>query len=172
MAKNQDSNELYGSEPPRQPSRFDAGTGQGTSSGPPDDVEFQDRPVLDGSTLSDASEAQVRNPHRGQADPGSETKQEPLNTGSSLIWLIAANLAAVALTAWLLFLFPWNPVLSSVGVLFVILGLVAMLIIRRLRMRRQRKLRVEALILLVIWIVPFGCGLAILFTSLYQYLPS
>lgn len=54
---------------PHKATGRDAGTGQGTSSGPPD-TETQDRPVLDGSTESDAAERETVNPRRGMEDPG------------------------------------------------------------------------------------------------------
>lgn len=56
--------------PVREPSRFDAGDGQGTSSGPPKDVDVQERPILDGSTEPDTVEREVENPRRGMEDPG------------------------------------------------------------------------------------------------------
>lgn len=53
---------------PREATDTDAGTGQGTSSGPPEG-ETQDRPVLDGSTLTDEEEKQVEDPRKGMSDP-------------------------------------------------------------------------------------------------------
>lgn len=55
-------------EEPHAASRFDAGTGQGTVSGPPPG-ETQDRPILDGSTEGGEAERGTVNPHRGRADP-------------------------------------------------------------------------------------------------------
>ena len=56
-------------ETPHEATRFDAGNGQGTVSGPPDG-ETQDRPILDGSTQGAAAEREVDNPRRGMEDPG------------------------------------------------------------------------------------------------------
>lgn len=53
----------------RDSDHHDAGDGQGTVSGPPAG-EVQDRPVLDGSTMSDEAERSVDNPRRGMEDPG------------------------------------------------------------------------------------------------------
>lgn len=53
---------------PHPASATDAGSGQGTVSGPPHG-KTQDRPVLDGSTQSRESEREVDNPWRGVYDP-------------------------------------------------------------------------------------------------------
>ncbi len=55
--------------------RYDAGDGQGTVSGPPYGRATQDRPVLDGSTLSREEEREVVNPWRGIYDP--ELRRHP-----------------------------------------------------------------------------------------------
>ncbi|MBL5973105.1 MAG: hypothetical protein D3X82_04820 [Candidatus Leucobacter sulfamidivorax] len=55
--------------------RYDAGDGQGTVSGPPYGTATQDRPVLDGSTLSPEEERGVVNPWRGIYDP--ELRRHP-----------------------------------------------------------------------------------------------
>ena len=54
---------------PHRATEHDAGTGQGTVSDLPEGVT-QDRPVLDGSTESDAAERATVNPRRGMQDPG------------------------------------------------------------------------------------------------------
>lgn len=53
---------------PHDPTRTDAGNGRGTVSGPPKG-KTQDRPIMDGSTLSDEEEREVDNPYRGMSDP-------------------------------------------------------------------------------------------------------
>lgn len=56
------------SDEPREATETDAGSGQGTVTGPPKG-ETQNRPILDGSTMSDEQEKEVEDPRKGMTDP-------------------------------------------------------------------------------------------------------
>lgn len=69
-AKDETNREEYLSaqDEPHEATEDDAGSGQGTVSGPPEG-ETQDRPILDGSTMSDEEEEKVEDPRKGMTDP-------------------------------------------------------------------------------------------------------
>ena len=141
-------------DPPHEASRFDAGTGQGTVSGPPTGVKFQERPILDGSTQSAEAEASVPNPYRGQTDPAQMHRQPALNDTGTQRWFIAGVVAFVLVGAALIALARWDPVWCSVGLAVGLIGLVGMLLVRVSRVERPLRLWLDALLLAIIWIVP------------------
>ncbi len=149
-------------EPPHPATRLDAGTGQGTVSGPPRDSEFQERPILDGSTQGAMTEASVPNPHRGQTDPALEWRQPAVNSASTNRWLFSGIIAFVVVAVVLFVLYPWDPVWCSIGIGFALVALLVMIGVRATRLRLKVRLRVEAALLALIWLVP----LAIIFTVL------
>lgn len=149
-------------DPPHGPSRFDAGTGQGTVTGPPKDTRFQERPILDGSTQSSAVEASVPNPYRGQDDPAQMKRQPALNSTNTNRWLFAAIVAYVLLAAALVALSRWDPVWCGIGLAVGLFGLVAMLIVRATGLRRPARLRVDAVLLAVVWLVPLAIILSVM----------
>ncbi|WP_449281279.1 hypothetical protein [Leucobacter sp.] len=150
---------------PHPATRFDAGTGQGTVTGPPHDIDHLDRPILDGSTMSDEAEASVPNPHRGQVDPALAHRQPALTNTSTTRWLVAAIVAAVVVSAALFALYPWNPLWCSIGIGFALVALLAMLAVRATKLSRPVRLRVEAVLLGAIWLVPLAIFIAVLATS-------
>lgn len=150
---------------PHEATRFDAGTGQGTVTGPPHDIAHLDRPILDGSTMSDEAEASVPNPHRGQVDPALAHRQPALTSTSTTRWLVAAIVAAVLVSAALFALYPWNPLWCSIGIGFALVALLAMLAVRATRLSRPARLRVEAALLGSIWVVPLAIFITVLATS-------
>lgn len=158
-------------EPPHEPSHFDAGNGQGTVTGPPYDEQFQERPILDGSTQNDHAEAAVPNPYRGMSDPAMIKRQPALNKAKSSRWLIASAIAAAVISVVLLALAPWSPLWSGVGVLIAVGGLLLMLVIRASKIKPKVRLRLEALLLGIVWAVPLAIALSILFTSADEIWP-
>lgn len=159
-----DSKERLLEESPELPhaaSRFDAGTGQGTVSGPSKDQAFQDRPILDGSTQGPAAEASVPNPHRGQSDPATIGRQPALNSTKTDRWLISSTLAAAVVTAVLL-LAQFDPVWSGVGIVVALVGLLAMLVVRISKLGRRPRLRTMAVLLAVTWLVPLAVIITIM----------
>lgn len=155
-------------ERPHGPSRFDAGTGQGTVSGPPKHTDLQERPILDGSTQSDAVEASVPNPYRGQADPAQMKRQPALNSTSTDRWLFAGMVAYVLLAIALVALSRWDAFWCGVGLAVGLLGLVAMLIVRATGIRRPLRLRIDAVLLTVIWLVPLAIILTVMISRADQ----
>lgn len=153
---------------PHGPTRFDAGNGQGTVFGPPYGEDLQERPILDGSTQSDAAEATVPNPYRGETDPAMLKRQPALNNTSSNRWLIASIVAAVILSAVLLLLARWSPMWCGIGVLVILVGLVLLLIVRVSGLPLRRRLRFEATLLGVICLVPLAVILSVLIGSAEQ----
>lgn len=158
-------------DPVRPPSRFDAGSGQGTVTGNPfKGMKYQEHPLLDGSTMSHEAEALVVNPHRGEESPARELKQEALTTASTTRYLMSGIVAAILITVALLFLLQWEPVLSGIGILVVLFGLFAMLIVRGTHRSRPTRLRIEASILTVMWVAPITLGIIALVRSLDEIL--
>lgn len=160
-----DSKERLLEESPELPhpaSRFDAGTGQGTVSGPSKDQAFQDRPILDGSTQDPAAEASVPNPHRGQSDPATIGRQPALNSTKTDRWLISSTVAAALVTAVLLLLAQFDPVWSGVGIVVALVGLLAMLVVRISKLGRRPRLRTMAVLLAVTWLVPLAVIITIM----------
>jgi len=158
-------------DPVRPPSRFDAGSGQGTATGNPfKGLKYQEHPLLDGSTMSHEAEALVVNPHRGEENPARELRQQALTTASTTRYLMSGIVAAILITAALLFLLQWEPVLSGIGILVVLFGLLGMLIVRGIHRPRPTRLRIEATILTVMWIVPITLGIIALVRSLDEIL--
>lgn len=147
---------------PHDATRFEAPAGHGTADGPPYGQEFQERPVLDGSTQSDEAEASVPNPHRGQADPATIARQPALNSTRSSRWLVASCVAAVILVLGLLLLARWEPVWCGVGVVVALVALVLMLVLRASRMEQRSKLRAAAVLMAVLWLVPLAVILSVL----------
>ncbi|WP_449278841.1 hypothetical protein [Leucobacter sp. GX24907] len=141
---------------PHPPGRYDAGTGQGTAANPPRGDDTQDRPILDGSTQSPIAEASVPNPYRGQADPALVSRQPALNTTRTNRWLYASMIAATIVTIALLVLARWNPVWCGVGVVVALVALLLMLIVRASGLGRRARLRVEALLMAVLWLGPLA----------------
>lgn len=152
-------------EPAHRATRFDAGTGQGTVSGPPYEYELQERPILDGSTMGPVTEASVPNPYRGQADPSAMHSQPALHTTNTNRWLFASVGAGAIVTTVLLLLLPWSPVWCSAGVAVTLVSLLLVLTVRASRLRRPARLRVEAALLWVIWLVPLAIIVTVLLTS-------
>lgn len=150
---------------PHTATRFDAGTGQGTSSGPPYGAAYQERPILDGSTMSPRAEASVPNPYRGQSDPGAVSHQPALNTTNTNRWLFASVIAGVIVVVVLLLLMPWSPVWCSVGVAVALVALLLALVVRVSRMPRPARLWAEAFLLAIIWIVPLIIILTVVISS-------
>lgn len=74
-AERHENTRLPQRDKPHPATRYDAGSGQGTVSGPPYGEATQDRPVLDGSTMSPEAERAVDNPWRGIYDP--ELRRHP-----------------------------------------------------------------------------------------------
>lgn len=154
-----DSAERLAEERPDVPhaaSRFEASNGAGTVSSPPRDSGLLEHPILDGSTQSAYAEATVPNPHRGQVDPALVTKQPALNSTNTSRWLIAATVATVVVTAVLLLLTQWNPVWCGVGIVVALVSLLVMLLVRASRMPPRPRLRIDALLMAVIWLVPLA----------------
>lgn len=149
---------------PHGPSRFDAGTGQGTVDGPPAEAELQERPILDGSTMSADAEASVPNPYRGQTDPAQMRRQPALNSTNTQRWLFAAIIAFVLVGAALVALAPWDPLWCGIGLAVGLLGLVGMLLVRVSGISRPARLRLDAVLLTIIWLVPLAIILTVLIT--------
>lgn len=149
-------------ETPHGPSRFDAGTGQGTVTGPPKHAEFQERPILDGSTQSGAVEASVPNPYRGHDDPAQMKQQPALNSTNTNRWLFAAVVAYVILAAALVALARWDAVWCSIGLAVGLIGLLGMLVVRATGITRPLRLRIDAVLLTVIWLVPLAIILSVM----------
>lgn len=149
-------------DPPHVASRFEAPNGHGTSDGPPYGQEFQERPVLDGATQSPEAEATVPNPYRGVDDPARIGRQPALNTTNTDRWLIFAIAAAVILVPLQLVLARWSPVWCGVGIVLVLVGLLAMLVIRLTKVSRTARLRADALILWTMWLVPIAIILSVI----------
>ncbi len=152
-------------DPSHAGSRFDAGTGQGTVSGPPHDGPLQERPVLDGSTQSYAVESTVPNPNRGEDDPGRIAHQPALNTSNTNRWLFAAVIAATIMTGVLLLLLPWSPFWCGIGITVALVGVLAMLAIRASGVSLRRRLRIDAILMAVVWLVPLTIFIVVLLTS-------
>lgn len=150
---------------PHGPTRYDAGTGRGTVSGPPYGEKFQDRPILDGSTQSAAFEASVPNPTRGQSDPAAMKRQPALNNTSTNRWLLFSTIAVLVVVAALLLLARWNPLWCGIGVIFACLSLLSMLVVRASPAKLRTRLRIEATIMALIWLVP----LSIIVTTLITF---
>lgn len=154
-----DSDELLAQErpdPPHPPTRFDAGNGQGVAVNPPLDSGVQERPILDGSTQSAVAEASVPNPYRGQDDPGTISHQPALNTTGTGRWIVAGSVATALMTLLLLLLAQWNPIWCGVGVAVAVVSLLLMLAVRASKRPLRRRLRIEAILLAVIWLVPLA----------------
>ena len=151
-------------DPPHEASRFDAGTGQGTVEGPPYDAELQERPILDGSTQSPEAEASVPNPYRGQSDPALIQLQPALNTTSTRRWFFASVVAFLLLSVALILLMKWDPVWCTVGVGVGVLALIGMAVVRASKIRRPARLRLDALLMAVLWLVPLAIILTVLLT--------
>lgn len=149
-------------DPPHPASRFDAGTGQGTVRGPSHAEQFQDRPILDGSTQSPEAEASVPNPYRGQSDPATVGRQPALNSTKTDRWLISSTVAAVVVTVVLLLLARFDPVWSGVGIVAAVVGLVAMLVVRLSGARRTASLRLMAALMVFTWAVPLAVIISIM----------
>lgn len=152
-------------DPAHGPSRFDAGTGQGTVGAPPYEYELQERPILDGSTMSPEAEASVPNPYRGETDPAAMHRQPALHTTNTNRWLFASTAAGVIVTVVLLLLLPWSPVWCTVGIAVALIGLLLMLGVRASGLRRPARLWVDAVLLAIIWLVPLAIIITVLLTS-------
>jgi len=144
---------------------FDAGTGQGTVTGPPHDGPLQERPILDGSTQDKVAEASVPNPNRGESDPAQMKNQPALNSTNTNRWLFAAVTAATIMTITLLLLMPWNPVWCGIGITVALVGVLAMLAIRASRIGVRARLRIDAMLMAIVWLVPLAIFIAVLLTS-------
>lgn len=158
-------------DPPHEATRFEAPNGQGTSDGPPYDQEFQERPVLDGASQSPEAEASVPNPYRGQADPARMTRQPALNSTSTDRWLIASSVAGTILIVLLLLLIRWNPFWCAVGVVFTLIALVAMLGLRLTGIGRKARLRIDAVLMALIWLVPLTIAISVVAGSAHEIWP-
>lgn len=168
---NPDSNErlheeLY--ETPHPASRFDAGTGQGTISETPRHGDKLEHPILDGSTESFRFQATVPNPNRGDEDPAAMKRQPALNTSNTNRWLISSVIAAAVMTIVLLLLMPWNPVLCGIGVTTALVGVLAMLVVRASGIGLKVRLRIDAVLMAIVWLVPLVIFIIVLLTSADQ----
>lgn len=152
-------------EPPHTASRFDAGTGQGTVTGPDYGEALQERPILDGSTQNDFTESTVPNPHRGQVDPAAVHHQPALNSTSTNRWLIASTIAAVIVSGVLLLLLRFDPLWCGIGIIVALVGLLLVLGVRMSRIGRRARLRIEAVLLAIIWLVPLAIIVSVLVAS-------
>lgn len=152
------------SEAPHPATRFDAGTGQGTVSAPREGA-FQERPILDGSTQSNFVEATVPNPYRGERDPSRISDQPALNTTSTNRWMFASVVAAVIVVVALFALFPWSPVWCTIGITFALVGLLAMLAVRASPLGLKARLRIDAVLMALIWLVPLIIILTVMLTN-------
>lgn len=152
-------------EPPHPATHFDAGTGQGTVTGPPHDSPLQERPILDGSTQNYVAEATVPNPNRGENDPAQMKHQPALNATNTNRWLFAAVTAAAIMTIVLLLLMPWSPVWCGIGITVALVGVLAMLTVRASRIGRTGRLRIDAVLLAIVWLVPLAIFIFVLLTS-------
>lgn len=159
-------------DPPHGPSRFEAPNGQGTSDGPPYEQELQERPVLDGATQSPEAEASVPNPYRGVADPARITRQPALHSTKPDRWLIAGVIAGTILVVFLLVIASWDPFWCGLGVIFALVMLLAMLGTRASRLERGAKLRVEAVLMAFLCIVPLAIGISVLVSHAREIWPS
>lgn len=158
-------------DPPHEATRFEAPNGQGTSDGTPYDREFLERPVLDGATMSPAAEASVPNPYRGQADPARITKQPALVSARTDRWLISSAIAGTILVALLLLLIRWNPFWCAFGVIFALGMLLAMLGVRLSRIPRRARLRIDAVLMALLWLVPLGIVISVVVGSAHEIWP-
>lgn len=149
-------------DPPHPASRFDAGTGQGTVTGPPTGSVFQERPILDGSTQSAEAEASVPNPYRGETDPARMRLQPALTTSNTQRWLVAGIVAYVLLGIVLVVLARWDAVWCSIGLAVGLLALVGMLLVRASRVERPLRLWLDAILLTIVWLVPLAVILSVM----------
>lgn len=156
---------------PHEATRFDAGTGQGTVHGFPKGPSAQERPILDGSTESPSAEASTPNPNRGESDPALVTHQPALTSANSMRWIISGIIAAVLLGTVLLFLARWDPVWSGVGITVALVGLLAMHAVRLTRLGQRARLRVDALLMAVVWLVPLAIIVTVLVTHADEIWP-
>lgn len=162
-----DSQELLAEElpePPHPATEFDAGTGQGTVH-PPRTGRLQQRPILDGSTQDSVTESTVPNPHRGQEDPAMMKRQPALNSSSTDRWLVASVIAAAVMCAALLWLLPYNEVWCGIGIIVALVGVIAMLVLRLTRIGLKARLRIDAVLMALVWLVPLAVFIAVLITS-------
>lgn len=155
-------------EAPHEATRFEASNGKGTSQGAPHDIEFLERPILDGASQAPQSEASTLNPYRGDTDPAKVTEQPALTSTGTNRWLLAGSIAATVVTVLLLFLARWNPVWCGIGIVFALVCLLLMLVVRASRLERPRRLRLEAVLLGAIWIVPLAIFVVVLGTSTHR----
>lgn len=152
-------------DPPHTATRFDAGTGQGTVSESHYGDKTLDHPVLDGSTMSPEAEASVPNPSRGESDPATMHNQPALHTTSTTRWLFSSAIAGVFVVVILLLLAPFSPVWCGVGVAVALVALLAVLAVRASRIRRPARLYIEAVLLMIIWLVPLIIIITVLVTA-------
>lgn len=66
--------------------------GEDPAPGPPYEYELQERPILDGSTMSPEAEASVPNPSRGETDPAAMHRQPALHTTNTNRLLFASTI--------------------------------------------------------------------------------
>lgn len=149
-------------DPPHPASRFDAGTGQGTVSGPRWDTELLEHPVLDGSTQSAEAEASVPNPYRGRNDPALVRLQPALNNTSTRRWLYSGIVAFFLLGVALILLSPWDPLWCGIGLAVGFLGLLGMVLVRASKIVQPARLRLDAVLLAIIWLVPLAIVLTVM----------
>ena len=149
-------------DPPHPASRYDAGTGQGTVTGPPYGAALQERPILDGSTESAESEASVPNPYRGVSDPARVFRQPSVNSTGTRRWLNASIVAVVVVSALLLLLARWDPVWCGIGLVVAVLAFAAMILVRASKIERPTRLRLEAILMAILWLVPLAIILTVM----------
>ena len=156
-------NELH--DRPHAASRFEASDGAGTVSGPPRGERLQEHPVLDGSTESAEAEASTPNPTRGMSDPAMVSRQPSLTSSGTNRWLLAGNVAAVLMVTVLLLLARFAPLLTGIGIVATLVLLMLMLVVRARSVRLGTKLKEEALLLWLLWVVPLAIVGVVLFQS-------
>lgn len=152
-------------EVPHEATHFDAGTGGGTVSGVNDDAATQDRPLLDGSTMSPITERTVPNPYRGVEDPATITRQPALNSTSTNRWLFSGVVATALMSLVLLLLAQYNPLPTSIAIVIALAAMLLMLLVRLTGIETKLRLRFDAILLAVIWLVP----LSVIVTTLITY---
>lgn len=155
-------------DPVHEESTLEASNGLGTSQGPPLDGGELNHPILDGSTQSDLAEATVENPHRGQIDPALITRQPALNRTSSTRWIIAAAVALIVVSGVLIALFEWNPLWSAIGIAFALFCFIAMIVMRQVDMTQRARLRTDAILLGLLWVVPLAIAGVIFASTITQ----
>ncbi len=65
----------------------------------------------------------------------------------------------------LLLLMPWSPVWCGIGITIALVGVLAMLAVRASRIGRAARLRIDAVLLAIVWLVPLAIFIFVLLAS-------